>query len=467
MNSDFSEAAKQVPHSERCVKAVLASIRRRLGRSGLTLLVLAVFFPAMAHAQLIADCSGNTPSAYTTINAALANVTGPGAVILVSGTCTENVVISNTFNLSLGAWWGQTATVHGNIAINTSEEIYLYGLNVSNSAGDGFTITSARGVTLDTCTSNGNQAHGLTASSMSQITVLGPASFDNNGPAGVYLTESSSVTAFNANGPMDISNNKGPGLYLSQANFETIGATTLLNNLTTVPVNPEFPNPGFGVTEFGGSRVQFGTCLGSNVIEGNQAGGVSVQESSEISLWNCGSNQNVIQGNGPVGISAGLASQVTIYDNVLITGHTGPGVDLFAASQLNAFGKNQISQNGSASDPRSAAIRIDGNSEAFLRGGQISQNAGPAILALVNSSADFTGVVFAGNSGGIITCDTSAYMVSDLTSAASGPPAGVLCRTPNSLGNHHFVPTFPTAVDGSAQKARQAQYKKVATPNSL
>jgi hypothetical protein len=409
MKRNLIEAAKPVLHVGRWMTPVLTGTHGKLGRSGLILLVLAVFFPAMAHAQLIVDCSGNTPGAYTTINAALANVTGPGAVILVSGTCTENVVITNIFNLSLGAWWGQTATVQGNIAINTSEEIYIYGLKVSNSAGDGFTITSARGVTLDTCTSNGNQAHGLTASSMSQITVLGPASFDSNGPAGVYLTESSSVTAFNANGPMDISNNKGPGLYLSQANFETIGATTLLNNLTTVPTNPEFPNPGFGITEFGGSRVQFGTCLGSNLIEGNQAGGVSVQESSEISLWNCGSNQNVIQGNGPVGISAGLASQVTIYDNVLITGHTGPGVDLFAASQLNAFGKNQISQNGSASDPRSAAIRIDGNSEAFLRGGQISQNAGPAILALVNSSADFTGVGFSGNSG------ESSFVIAALT----------------------------------------------------
>jgi len=77
MNCDFNEAAKQVLHSKMCVKAVLTGICRRLGRSGLTILVLAVFFPAMAHAQLIVDCSGNTPGAYTTINAALANVTGP------------------------------------------------------------------------------------------------------------------------------------------------------------------------------------------------------------------------------------------------------------------------------------------------------------------------------------------------------------------------------------------------------
>ena len=40
---------------------------------------------------------------------------------------------------------------------------------------------------------------------------------------------------------------------------------------------------------------------------------------------------------------------------------------------------------------RSAGIVVDGNSEAYLRGGQITMNQGPAMLVLVNSSADFTG----------------------------------------------------------------------------
>ncbi len=50
MNCDLNAAAKRVLQSERCAKGVLTSIYRRLGRSGLTLLVFAVFFPASAHA---------------------------------------------------------------------------------------------------------------------------------------------------------------------------------------------------------------------------------------------------------------------------------------------------------------------------------------------------------------------------------------------------------------------------------
>ncbi len=437
-------------------------MRRKLSNAWFFVLALAMFFPGVVRGQFIVDCSGANPTAYHTINAALANVTGPGASILVRGTCTENVALNNVFNLSLGAWWGQTATVLGNVSLNASESVYLYGLNVSNAAGDGFTINTSRGVTLDRCASNGNLSNGLNASNLSEVTVLGPASFDNNGAGGIRLTGESLLSIFDWAGATDISSNKGPGIWMSQANVGTLGSTTIANNTTNAG-----GTPGFGMVIYGASRVQIGTCFGPNLIEGNQAGGIFIEENSEISLFFCGAPyQSLIQGNGPVGITAGFGSQVTLADNVQITSHTGPGVDLFGNSQLNASGQNLISQNGTTGDPRSAAIRIDGNSEAFLRGGQISNNAGPAILALVNSSADFTGVSFAGNSGGIISCDSSAFMVSDLKTGPAGIASGVLCRTPHNLGNHHFVPAPPTIPDCTPQKNRQAQYKKLATPKS-
>jgi hypothetical protein len=135
---------------------------------------------------------------------------------------------------------------------------------------------------------------------------------------------------------------------------------------------------------------------------------------------------------------------------------------LFGSSQLYATGANVLSQNGTASDPRSAAIRLDGNSEGFLRGGQIQGNQGPGILALVGSSADFAGVTFTGNSGGIITCDSSAFMVSDLSGAAASH--GVSCHTPHALGNRHQLAASPLIPDFTPLKNRQAQYRKMATP---
>jgi hypothetical protein len=188
---------------------------------------------------------------------------------------------------------------------------------------------------------------------------------------------------------------------------------------------------------------------------------VFLQENAEISLFNFGS-QTYIQNNGPVGITAGFGSQVTLYGGVEISGHSGPALDLYAHSQGNVNGTNNLHNNGVAGDPRSAAIRVDGNSEVFLRGGTIAQNVGPAILALVNSSADLTGVAFSSNSGGVVVCDSSAYMVSDLASGFATAP-GVSCRTPHSLGNRNFQKLQPVAPDFSALKALQAKMMARAT----
>ena len=79
--------------------------------------------PARSQAQfLVVDCSGTNPYAYSSINAALPNA-GPGAFILVSGTCNESVALGSRSNLNLGAFYGQTATINGNPTVastNTS-----------------------------------------------------------------------------------------------------------------------------------------------------------------------------------------------------------------------------------------------------------------------------------------------------------------------------------------------------------
>jgi hypothetical protein len=80
---------------------------------------------------------------------------------------------------------------------------------------------------------------------------------------------------------------------------------------------------------------------------------------------------------------------------------------------------------------------------------------------LVNSSADFSGVSFSGNSG-VIACDSSSTMISDLAGPNSTPPAGVSCRTPHGLGGRQILKTQPTVPDWSAHKAQHDKYVKVA-----
>jgi hypothetical protein len=376
------------------------------------------------------------------------------------------VAINSALNLNIGAWYGQTASINGNVSIFGSSSVFLYGLNVTNPSGDGFDITSSHAVTLDTCTGNGNLLFGLSAGGGSDVTIQGPSSFDNNGSQGINLSANAIFTINSWGGPTDISNNRGPGVWLTAGSvFWTEGSTTIENNANLPGVTP---STAFGISMFGASKAQLGTCFGPNFIQGNQAGGISSQENSEISLWNCGQPyQSYLLNNGPVGISAGLGSQVTLYNDVQISGHSGPGIEVWGKSQLNVFEQNQISNNGTAGDPRSAGIVVDGNSEAYLRGGQISANQGPGILALVNSSVDFTGATFTGNSGGIIECDSSAYMVSNLSSPTANPASGIDCRTPHNLGNRRGLSGWhPEIPDLTAQKNKRAWYKSVATPKS-
>ena len=423
-------------------------------------LIIAGCFSVTAHAEQYynVDCTGANPSYFPTITAALNSGIGPGSFILVNGTCTENVVINSVLNLSIGAYYGSTANVVGNISVSDSDSVYFYGLNVSNPSGDGFDIVSSRGVILDTCTSNGNKGHGLNESNLSEVTMSGTGAFDNNGLSAILLGNSMFYINSWA-GPTDISNNVGQGAWITmESSFFSLGNVTISNN--AVPINSSTTQPVFGVTSLGHSVVQLGDCEGSNTIQGNQAGGFDIEEGSELSIFNCGTTfQNNVLANGPVGISAGFGSQVTIDVPATISGHSAEGVELYGNSQLNLEGAVVVSKNGVAGEPRSAGIVVDGNSEAYLRGGQLTNNYGPGLLVLVNSSTDFTGTTFSDNSGGPIHCDSSAWIVTDESAGNSG---GSGCPVPHRLGNRHSWRSVPGMPDSTWLKKRHAQYIKLA-----
>jgi len=438
---------------------------KRIRILAVTIGLAALFvFPMAARAQfLFVDCSGTNPYAYPTINSALPNA-GPGAFIAVTGTCNESVFLYGSNNLMLGAFFGQTATLNGNLSINNSQLVFVYGLNVTNPYGDGIDVNSSRSVVLDACNSSGNAGNGLAAGQSSDVSVINFGTFNNNGGYGIRTDNNSYVSIGSWGGITDISNNKTAALWIGQGSFSTIGNTHMANNAFTT-------NPGLrvAVDMRGGGKAQMGAFFGPNVIENNPNGGVSLQENAEISFWSLPqfSGPNIIRNNGPFGVEAGFGSQVTLA-GAHITGHTGPGVDIYAhsqlygTSQLQGLGTTQILNNGTTGDPLSAAIRVDGNSEALLRGVNISQNNGPAILALVNSSADFSGMAFNGNAG-VIACDSTSTMVSDLTISARTPASGVSCTTAHSLGNRLISVPAPAVPDITPWKAMHSRYQQRAS----
>ena len=418
-------------------------------------------FPNPARAQFFfVDCS-NPFALYPTINSALP-FAGPGSFIAVNGTCNENVFINSAVNLTLGAFFGSAATLNGNLSINNSQNVFVFGLNVTNNLGDGIDVSSSHGVTLDSCSSSGNAGNGLSASLISDVSIIFTGGFSNNAGYGIQVGDNSFVNIVSFGGTTEISNNQ-VGAVRNEAAFSTLGNTHMANN-------GPIPNADLRVAidMRGAGRTQIGSVFGPNIIENNPNGGVSLQENSEISFWALTfSGPNIIRNNGPFGIKAGFGSQVTLAGDQ-ISGHTGPGVDIYAHSQLYASSllpgltATQISNNATAGGPLNAAIRVDGDSEALLRGVTISQNNGPAILALVNSSVDFAGNTFSGNAG-VITCDSSSAMVSDLGIPARTPAAGVSCTTAHTLGNRAVSAPTPAVPDITVWKKMHTNYQQRST----
>ena len=403
--------------------------------------------PVGLRAQLFVDCSGQNQNAYPTINGALQNASS-GSTIIVTGTCTENVNLNGWIGLNLGAAYGQTATLVGALSISNSQNIFLYGMNVTKSPVDGVTVSDSTAVFLDSCTSSGNTLNGLRVQSMSDVG-LATGAFDNNGSSGIWSNINSLVLLNAWAGPVDISSNFLAGLACEQARCVTFGNTSIRNNGAT---------SGFGV-DLIDAGLEFASYYGPNYVEDNTSGGISLRGHATISIF--GPSPTVIRKNGPVGVTAGFGSVLGM-SNAEIASHTSVGVDVYANSQASLNGNN-IHGNGSATDPLSAGIRVDGNSNAYIRTGNVIDNSGPGLLVLVNSSVDFSGLTIAGNKGGIITCDNTAVMVSDLSRASLTPTAGINCKTPHSLGNRQISTLAPRLPDVSAQKALHERYRILTT----
>jgi hypothetical protein len=105
-------------------------------------------------AQLLVDCSGVNPNEFPSITAALQQEDVIGSTILVTGTCDETV---NVQGLNLGVPYGQS---NGARTISNSQNVYLYGLRVTNSPIDAINVNDSTAVLLEACSATGSANSG-------------------------------------------------------------------------------------------------------------------------------------------------------------------------------------------------------------------------------------------------------------------------------------------------------------------
>ena len=436
--------------------------RRLFAAAAFTLGLLA--YPLCASAQFVVDCSGQTAGAYPSINAVVPLLTN-GSTVLITGPCTENVTLNGLSNLWVGAPWGQSAALEGNLTLNGISNLFLYGLNVSNPNGDGIDIGNSSNIQLDSISSSNNSGVGLSLHDAASVSVQNTGVFSNNGGFGISVTTNSILDLEGFGGPISISNNVGDGISAERSVINGGGNLVITNNKS----NPSSLSPnGFGIQFEGGARAVLIGIWQTNVISGNQAGGIELQENSEISLC-CDillppgvTLSNIVSGNGPVGIAVGHGSQLTLYQGVKITDHSDVGIDVYGHSQVRMEGGNQISGNGTdVSDPVRAGVRIDGNSEAYIRQTQFSGNGGPDILALVNSSADVSATTFSSNARTAIQCDSSSWLTADASAGYGNGGGPMSCRIPNGFPPRAHGFSLPPVPNISPYKAAEAKYQQL------
>lgn len=356
--------------------------------------------------QLLIDCVDPVPQPYTNVFpsfAAYLQQIGPIGTVSVKGPCPGNFLIWGGDNFTIVG----PAEIDGNISIGHSESaVFLQNLTITNSSGDGIDISGSK-VSLDSCDVSNNAGNGVSVDNASHVVVVGSGRFDDNrGWAGGFHVGGHSFLNIAPSGRVEIRGNSQSGIWASQSDIQIIGNTVVSDNVN-----------GPGLELLGGARAQVGNNLGTpNVIQNNPKGGIDARENSQVSLFTCCSNPpNVVRANGQFGIQAGFHSQVTL-SGADVLENTGPGVYVFAGSQLDFFPgtQNRVDRNGTLTDPTSAGIRIDGNSEAWLRDGEISSNLGVGVRIGMNSSLDIAGVSLVGNTGSL-ACDFTSTIAADFS----------------------------------------------------
>jgi hypothetical protein len=320
-----------------------------------------------AHAlDVTVGCPGGGGGTYASITAALGALppNGPNS-ITVTGTCNENVSISDMRSL----------TILGGAKIVQPQD--------SNT----FDIARSQNITLV------------------NLEIAGvPGSTAGSGGGGVSISEASDVQITRC----DIHNNEGFGV---SANHESV--------LSVINTNIHNNTPGDGLDVGGNSIADVrGTTIQNNGCAGFLGGacgiGVFVARNSVVSLrghLQDGAPRNtLIENNGDIGILARLLSTVALDFGppnpvTTVQGHNIVGIYIMEGAHLQVNGPSLIQGNGGGCPPQTpipcGGIFASGNATLELNGfGTISGNHGAGIWVEQGTNLHLGGGVTVSNNTG-------------------------------------------------------------------
>ncbi len=378
-------------------------------------------------ANITVDCSGATPGAFISLQAAInsLDVTGPHTITVIPGACTENVRVIDHQRITIASS-GAGATFNG-----SGRDVFT----VAGSTAINFTQISAV---------NGNRGFVITRAS--EVTIRG-ASSSGNGNAGLRIDTNSTVFFQGAS-----TNNGGLGINMLDSNL------TMQNS----QINS---NGSFGI-QVARSRASFDGSQGANTFNGNNGIGIFGANGAWISMTAPG----FVQNNAAEGLNIEDGASVRLVGGtppstaaIVIDSNASSGI-FVDGGQVIVFFNAQITNNGGGV-PNSAGVGVFDNG-FFATGGpgvDISANHGPGIDALNGGSLDLTATSIAGNAGdGIrLTGLSSSLFFPPNTNTISGNTGRAIRCDETSVitGDRTGLPDFDCRFSPFPPNGQQARHK--------
>lgn len=241
----------------------------------------------------------------------------PGDTIIIKGTCSENLLISDPKGGFNGVTLdGQgTATISGpDATLNVVELVGVSGFTIRGltitGGNDGLSINTGSDIAIDTVVVQNTGRHGIHFQRGSTDGYVVNSTVQNNPGNGIVINENSYVrvgftdgigASEGDTGPCLIQGNGGYGIRIQRSSSARIYTNTISNNTNN------------GINIESASYAEIAT----NVISGNGRNGVAVSENSTLHLGNPTGNKNEDQPdssstpNGQFGLAATWGSYVS------------------------------------------------------------------------------------------------------------------------------------------------------------
>jgi hypothetical protein len=278
------------------------------------LLALFMVFPGLARANdVTVDCTGATAGAFTSISAALETLDrqGPHTIFLLPGNCVEAVRIIDRERLTidaspLGNAWAVSPDGSPPIVISGSHGVTLIQMGATGGNFNGILINRNSEVSILGMTIQNNGGNGVAVRGGSAV-LFGDNNISFNGANGVNVAENSVGTftgsAAGANGLLAEHNGQN-GLRCS------FGATCFVLGFVTAQNNGVA-----GLSVSNGARVQIDSDDGPNIFQGNTFAGVAVARNSTAFIF--GAQRTFVQNNLGMGFDIEANSSLALFDTTV------------------------------------------------------------------------------------------------------------------------------------------------------